>query len=211
MRHSRSVTKRDTTDIAEGSLKDIAAREDISLAEAFAGARLIIMLDVSGSMEDRDAPTSDGLVSRHAAAEQQVRRLQSKYEGKVALFCFSNDVLFAANGVPIRLNGGTAMNGALEYIKRADNIGLDIVLISDGQPTDGEEETLRTASTFKQKIDCIYIGADYEQLNNVYGGYYGRDGKEFLRILAERTGGRFIKTEEVAIFEEDVERLLLTS
>jgi len=203
MRHKRSsLVHRKTTDIAKGSLSDVAIKEDISLAEAFAGARLIILLDVSGSMGEEDAPSSDGLISRHQAAEMQVRQLQEKYDGKVALFCFSNDVMFAPNGVPIRLDGLTAMNNALKYIKRADGIGIDIIMISDGSPTDGEEDVLRTASTFKQKIDCIYIGGD---------DIYDRSGKAFLRKLADMTGGRFVKTEEVAVFYSDVEQLMLTS
>ena len=206
MRRSRSIEKRNKTDVAKGSLSDIAVKEDISLAEAFAGAKLIIMLDVSASMKDHDAPTPDGMVSRHAAAEMQVRKLQEKYEGKVALFCFSSDVLFAPNGVPVRLNGLTAMNAALQYIKRADGIGIDIILISDGQPTDGDAATLATASTFKQKIDCIFIGSDSE-----YDFYGLSSGKDFLRKLAEASGGRFVKTEEVAAFYDDVEQLMLTA
>ena len=209
MKRRNSLVKSSDASIAEGSLKDIAQRQDMSLAEAFAGARLIILLDVSGSMDEKDAPSQDGfLITRHDAAEMQVRNLQSKYEGKVALFVFSDDVLFCPNGVPIRLNGLTAMNNALRYIKRADGIGIDIVLISDGQPTDGIQETLKTASTFKQKIDCIYIGSDNERYDNYYGEV---SGKEFLKQLAELTGGNYVKTEEIAIFEEDVERLLLTA
>ena len=207
MRRSRSIVSRNKTDIAKGSLSDIAVKEDISLAEAFAGARLIIMLDVSASMKDHDAPTSDGMVSRHTAAEMQVRKLQEKYEGKVALFCFSSDVLFAPNGVPVRLNGLTAMNAALKYIKRADGVGIDIILISDGQPTDGDSATLTTASTFKQKIDCIYIGSS--ENHDMYG--FLSSGKDFLRRLAEVSGGRFVRTEEVATFYDDVERLMLTA
>ena len=203
MRRKRSsLAHRKTTDVAKGSLSDVAVKEDISLAEAFAGARLIILFDVSGSMGEEDAPSSDGLISRHEAAEMQVRQLQEKYDGKVALFCFSNDVMFAPNGVPIRLDGLTAMNNALKYIKRADGIGIDIIMISDGGPTDGEDSVLRTARTFKQKIDCIYIGGEDS---------YDRMGKEFLRKLADATGGRFVKTEEVAVFYADVEQLMLTS
>ena len=207
MRRSRSIEKRDRTDVAKGSLSDIAIKEDISLAEAFAGAKLIIMLDVSGSMDARDAPTSDGVVSRHDAAEMQVRKLQEQYNGKVALFCFSDDVMFCPNGVPVRMSHMTAMNAALQYIKRADGIGIDIILISDGSPTDGEEAVLETAKTFKQKIDCIYIGSEAEMDDY----RYGLTGKEFLRKLAEVSGGRFVKTEEVGVFYNDVEQMMLTA
>ena len=198
---SRFIVTRKEAEIAEGSLSAIAKRENISLAESFADAKLVIMLDVSGSMEQCDAPIGGDFISRHDAAEEQVRKLQKKYEGKVALFCFSGHVLFVPDGIPVRLNGGTAMNGALRFLKRADGIGLDIVLVSDGSPTDSEEAVLKTASTFSQKIDCIFIGPESD-----YSG-----GREFLQRLAQISGGRFVATEEVAIFLEDVEQLMLTA
>ena len=112
-----ALTIRDKSEIAEGSLSDVVVKEGISLAEAFAGAKRIILLDDSGSMDSCDTPTRDGFVRRHDAAEDQVRRIQKEYKGQVALFCFSSDVAFCPDGVPRRQNGGTDMGKALNYIK----------------------------------------------------------------------------------------------
>ena len=200
---SRSIIVRDNKEIAEGSLSAIAKAEGKSLAESFANADVAIMLDVSGSMGKCDAPTEMGMVSRHDSAEIQVRRLQEKYQGKVALFCFSDTVLFVPDGIPVRLNGLTEMNRALRFLKRADGMGIKLILLSDGAPTDGEEAVLKTAREFTSRIDCIYIGPD--GADHYYDG-----GKEFLARVAETSGGRFVVTEEVADFYEDAEIFLLT-
>lgn len=194
-----ALTVRDKSEIAEGSLSDIVVKEDISLAQAFAGAKRIILLDDSGSMDSCDTPTRDGYVSRHEAAEDQVRRIQKEHKGQVALFCFSNDVAFCPDGVPRRQNGGTAMGAALNYIKAADDMGIGIDLITDGQPTDGDEFVLGIAESFHTPINAIYIGPE--------GGY----GHEFIMRLARITGGHAIKSKDVGIFYEEEKALLLSS
>ena len=197
-RNRYEITVRDKTDIAEGSISDISVKEDISLAEAFAGAKRIILLDVSGSMEACDTPTRDGHISRHEAAEEQVRRLQKEYQGSVALFCFSDHIVFCPDGVPNRLNCGTAMAGALRYVHAADNMGIGIDMITDGGTTDGEDETIAEAAKFKSRINCIYIGPE------------GDFGQRFLMTLARTAGGKYIKTDDVGIFYEEEKQLLLT-
>jgi len=201
---SRAIVTRKDAEIATGSLSDIAMRENISLAESFANADVAILLDVSGSMSACDAPSEMGLISRNESAEIQVRRLQEKYEGRVALFCFSDTVMFVPDGIPVRMGGLTEMNRALKFLKRADGMGIKLIVIGDGSPTDSEERVLETAKKFTTKIDCIYIGPVRED------AYYG-GGKEFLQRLAEISGGRFVVTKDVADFYEDTERFLLTS
>jgi Mg-chelatase subunit ChlD len=199
MNRDYSLAVRDKTDIAEGSISDIAIKEDMSLAEAFAGAKRVILLDGSSSMEEMDVRTEEGYVSRHDAAEEQVRRIQREYKGQVALICFSDSVEFCPDGVPRRENRMTAMAAALQYAQVVDDIGIGIDLISDGQPTDGENKTLEVAARFKTPINCIYIGPE--------GDY----GHEFLMQLARATGGQAIQAEDVGIFYEDEVRLLLSS
>jgi len=195
----RAITVRKKTDIAEGSLSDIATKQDVSLAEAFAGAKRIILLDVSGSMMSDDVQDKEGYwISRHDAAEEQVRRLQREYQGSVALFCFADHIVFCPDGVPNRLNSGTAMAAALRYIKAADDMGIGIDLITDGGTTDGESETLEQANRFTTPINCIYIGPE------------GDPAQRFLATLARVSGGKYVKTEEVGVFYEEEKQLLLT-
>lgn len=203
--YALTTPARGKDEIAIGSLSDVAVREDISLAEAFAGAERIILLDVSSSMENHDAVNHDAvnlaghMVSRHEAAHDQVLRLQEKYQGKIALFCFSTEIVFCPDGVPNRLNQMTAMGSALRYIKAGDDMGIGIDLISDGAPTESEEMVREIAGQFKTPINTIYIGPEW-------GG-----GREFLMSLARLTGGHGVQSKQVGQFYEEEERLLLSS
>lgn len=206
---SRALTKHDSNAITEGSLKDVAQRKNIGVAEAFANADQIVLLDVSGSMDMRDVGVEGGSLrsslfgngpSRHDAAEEQLKKLQAKYPGRLALFCFSDNTVYCPNGIPERLNGTTDMADGLKVVKEADGTGMGFTLISDGEPNyDVEEETIRIARTFKSKIDCIFIGPRNDP------------GEEFLRRLARESGGIYVRTDKVGDFYDDEERLLLSA
>ncbi len=62
---SRSLAKTSQTEIAEGSLKDQALAKGIGVAEAFASADQVVLLDVSGSMGMRDVGAEGGGEVRH--------------------------------------------------------------------------------------------------------------------------------------------------
>jgi Mg-chelatase subunit ChlD len=183
--------------IVIGSLSQIAARNNCSLAESFMSAEVILLTDMSGSMSTCDAT---GGLSRYQAAENDVIRLQEKYQGKVALISFSDTVQFCPGGKPIRFGGGTDMVKALEYVKIADDTGIKIILISDGLPNN-KEATLKIAKTFKSKIDCIFIGSELD--------YEG--GKAFLEKLATITGGKSVKSDSPGLLMPKVETLMLSS
>lgn len=209
MRHyggSRQLAKTSQTEIAEGSLKDQAVAKGIGVAEAFANADEIVLLDVSSSMGMRDVGSEGGRSmssyfgdgqSRHDAAEEQLKKLQANHPGKLALFCFSDSTVYCPNGIPERLGGTTDMADGLKVIKEADGTGMGFTMISDGEPNyDIEEETLRIARTFKSKINCIFIGP----MND--------PGEDFMRRLARESGGIYVRSDKVGDFYDDEERLL---
>lgn len=180
--------------VVPGSQLDKAQKENISLAQSFLSAEIVIVFDNSGSMSENDAP---GNQTRRNYAEKQLRYLQGKYPGKVALVCFASSVEYSPSGIITPVGGSTALHKALEFVKVADNTGLKIIVVSDGEP-DIEDAALNVARTYKSKIDCVYCGPE--------DGTYGRD---FLKRLAAATGGQFFKSDAPGQLLEQTETLLL--
>jgi len=181
--------------IVKGSLAAISKNENQTVAESFLSCDTLLLVDMSSSMEKKDA--KDG-ISRYEAAEQDVIRLQNKYEGRVALVVFSSTVQFCPSGMPIALGGGTDLVQALKFIKPADDCDIKLILISDGEPG-SKEECLRVAKTFESKIDCVFIGPE----NDIYGG------RAFLEKFAKATGGSFVSSKSTGTLFEPVEKLRL--
>lgn len=180
--------------LVTGSLAQVAQQQNISLAESFLSVDAILLVDMSSSMEARDAP---GGISRYDAAEKELVRLQASLPGKVAVIAFSNSPIFCPGGTPIRLGGNTNMADALRFVKPADSLAK-IILISDGEP-DSEAETLQVARTFKAPISCIFIGPETGH------------GRRFLQDLAQACGGQFAKSKAPGLLTDDVTRLLAAS
>jgi Mg-chelatase subunit ChlD len=183
--------------LVKGSLGAIAEQENKSLAESFLTCDTLLLADMSGSMGAKDA---QGGLTRYEAAENDVIRLQNNHEGKIALISFSDDVLFCPNGKPYRFGGSTNLTRALKYIKPVDNIGVKIILISDGLPNQ-PEKALSVAKTFKSKIDVVYVGDERDLLG----------GRKFLEKLAKATGGSFSKSDSPGLLESQVETLMLSA
>ena len=161
--------------IAVGSLSDVAQRQNISLAESFLSAKIVVLLDTSGSMNYGDAPNGK---TRKEHAEKALTSIQGRYPGAVALITFASHVEFVPSGQPSWDGGTTDLTAGLEFVKVADDCGLKIVVVSDGEPDD-ERSALYVAKAFNDKIDVIYCGRE------------GEDGERFLQRLAAESGGQF--------------------
>ena len=181
--------------IVQGSLGDIARKENITLAESFLSAEAVVVVDMSGSMGAHDAP---GGLTRFEAAEKELKQIQASMPGKIAVVAFSSEVQFCPGGVPTRMGGSTRMSAALRFVKPADGVAK-IILISDGQP-DSEKDTLAVAREFKHRIDTVYIGPEE-------GWYAG--GRAFLERLAAATGGEAMKSAAPGLLKDQVESLML--
>jgi Mg-chelatase subunit ChlD len=166
------------TQIVPGSLSAIAQRDNVGLAESFLNCDVLILLDMSGSMDTHDAP---GNRTRADVAREDVIRLQATHKGKIALFCFADYCIFAPGGMPLSCGGSTNMAAALHYVQPADDCGSKIILVSDGMPNDATK-TLEIAREFKNRIDTIFCGPE----NDVDGG------RAFLEKLARATGGQAV-------------------
>lgn len=186
--------QRQESQAVKGSIKDTAVAKGITVAEAFAEADAVVVVDTSGSMAERDAGNGR---TRYMVACEQLAKLQADMPGRVAVVSFSDQAIFCPSGVPTNQDGSTDMAEALRFVHRCDGL-MRIVMISDGLP-DAQEAALREAARFTAKIDTIYVGAE--------NGY----GRDFLRRLAEATGGIAVRQDvkELGLLAENVQRLLL--
>mgnify|MGYP005867113643 FL=1 len=179
--------------IVPGSLADIASAGKQSVAQAFVGVEVVIIVDTSGSMDSRD---STGERSRYDVACEHLAELQTSLPGRVAVIAFSDTAAFCPNGIPMFLGGRTDMTGALQFAKIADAPGVRFIVISDGEP-DNSQTALQVAATYRNRIDTIYVGPEYMP--------YGRD---FLQRLAAASGGQSVVANRATNLLGAAQRLL---
>ncbi len=182
-----------STAIVKGSLQSVAEQSNASIAESFMGCDTLVIVDVSGSMAERDAR---GGRERYQVACDELKRLQQSLPGKVGVVAFSTYPEFAPGGMPNFQGGGTNLTAALEFVRVADGT-VKFVVISDGEPND-ERSALAIARSFTSKIDTVYVGPESD-----------RRGADFLRRLAEASGGRYVVAEKADQLADQVQRLML--
>lgn len=160
------IQKRQTS--VQGSVYDLAFRSGEQVEAIVANAEVVVMIDISSSMNDGYSP------SRFDRAVEALTQIQTQYPGKVLVISFNDVARYELSGVPAQASGSTNMTSALELAKQFDDTGMRFILISDGEPND-PNGTRRFAEEFIDPIDTIYIGPDS-----------GR-GLEFLRSITTGT------------------------
>lgn len=181
------------TSLVKGSIAAIAQQQGRSLAHSFVNVDCLILVDTSGSMGSRD---SRGGRTRYDVACEELAQLQSTLPGKIGVLSFSSETVFCPNGVPVNLQGGTDLAGALQFAKIADVNGMRFVVISDGQP-DEPDRALQVARTYQNRIDVIFVGSEMD------GG-----ARDFMNQLARSAGGVSITAPQVAALAATAQRLL---
>ena len=179
----------------QGSIGAMAKLNNQSIAASFMQADVIVIVDTSASMGQRD---SRGNNSRYEVACIELMDLQRTLPGKIAVFSFSHDTEFCPGGIPTNQDGSTNMTKALSFVKCADLPGMKFILISDGEP-DEPEGTLVIARTFTNKIDTIYCGPENKPF-----------GRDFLRKLSAATGGQSITSDRAKELAGSINQLLLS-
>lgn len=179
--------------IVTGSMADMAARQNQSLAQTFVNAECVVIVDTSGSMATCD---SRGGKSRYTIACEELAALQGAKPGRIAVLSFSNTTMFCPDGKPFNQEGGTDLTEALRFARIADVPGIQFIVISDGEPND-EKSALQEAAKYKAKIDVIYVGPETQPA-----------GREFLRKLAAASGGSLVTADRGKALAESAMRLL---
>lgn len=138
-----------------------------------------MLLDVSGSMTEQ--------VGTQRKIDM-LRSAVSQYKG-VRQYVFSDRVT-ETQYIP-EPHGSTELHTAFRYIAKANPQKL--LLVSDGLP-DEPNTCLDTGKSLGIPIDVLYIGNS------------GDDGERFMKLLAERTKGKFmtIDTMEVIEFQKNL-------
>lgn len=168
--------------LVKGSLRAVARKQKLTLAETFLSVDALVLVDVSGSMAERDVPMDGENLfgfgrSRYDEAQRQLVNLQESLPGKVGVVQFSSRVKFRPSGILLFDAEGTDLLAALSFVKPADGCGIKLVVISDGYPND-PKRTLDLAATFTTHIDTVFIGSPNDGM-----------GKSFMAELAQVSGG----------------------
>ncbi len=138
---------------------------------------MVVILDVSYSMDDRDAMYKGQRVRRIDAAKAQLIEIQAQFPGQVAIIAFSDEAQAVPGGVAQEPNGWTNLHLALELARQADTGAMKFCIISDGLPQ-MQESAYREAEKFSVPLDVIYVGGQSE-------------GRRFMQDFAQKTGGQF--------------------
>ncbi len=181
--------------VVAGSLSDMAARSNSSIAEAFVNCDTVVLCDVSGSMGAHDSRDSK---SRYQVALEELAALQRSLPGKIGIVAFSGYALFVPHGAPPLMGASTDLAGALRFAKVADVPDMRFFVISDGEPDDATE-ALAVASTYLNRIDTIFVGDETHPC-----------GRAFLEQLAAASGGQSTTADRVQELASKVKALLLT-
>jgi hypothetical protein len=182
------------TTLVAGSISSITQVSGKSLALAFMDVETVVLIDTSGSMGAMD---SRGGQSRYNIACEELSKLQGNNPGKILVISFSDEVQVCLNGIPYNFMGGTIVGRALQYAKQYDLPGMNIILISDGEPMD-ESNALHVAKTYQNPISTIYVGPPDELR-----------GREFLEKLAAATGGKTVTADRAKELASSITTLLL--
>ncbi|WP_238529996.1 VWA domain-containing protein [Thermus parvatiensis] len=154
------------------------------------GAALVLVLDVSGSME------GEKLALAVSAALALARTATPEDYLGVVVFASGHRVLFPPRPMTdrarkeletlllsLRAGGGTAMGGALrEAVRLLEGVPRSrkgVLVLTDGQVADDREALLALAERSGVEVSAIALGADADA--------------PFLEALAQRGGGRFYR------------------
>jgi hypothetical protein len=164
----------------------------------------VALLDASGSMSEKDAAGMAGArCSRWDALGQAWVELAPKMAGRLAAYCFSGSVVPVRGSASGKVSilpyegGNTSMCAALGAVMAHRRDGLRVLLVSDGESTDGCP--VGPAIALGCPVDTVFVG--------------GGNGAATLRQIAEATGGEFVDMGSgrfaVGAFLEAATRLLL--
>src|SRR5262245_32080323 len=158
---------------------------------------MVVILDVSYSMDERDAIYRGQRVRRIDAARQQLIEIQAMFPGQVAIIAFSDEAQACPGGVAPEPNGWTNLHLALEMAREADTGSMKFCIISDGLPQQ-TELVYREAEKFSVPLDVIYVGKQPE-------------GRAFMEDFAKKTGGQFYTDTSTMLLTTTISRMLTVS
>jgi Ca-activated chloride channel family protein len=200
------------------------------------GRNLMLAVDLSGSMDQKDFELGSRRVDRLTATKAVASDFISRREGdRIGLILFGERAYLQ---VPLTLDRETVKVLLLEAfiglagektaigdaitlaVKRIHDQQVDaseqvLVLLTDGANTAGEIEPMKAAQLAQQvglRIYTIGIGAEQMQVSSLIGGSRNINpsadlDEETLTGIAEMTGGRYFRAKDTAGLQ-DIYRLV---
>lgn len=145
-------------------------------------ARLLAILDLSGSMASQDAGEF-GNSRRVDVLEEALKKLVDTFPNQVAAIGFNTDAFPVKPSTTLEPTGCTNLYKALQAAQVQALAVKNVVLVSDGQPTDGRmQESKDLVASWK---------AQGVRFSVIYCGPEGGRGEAFLQGLAAVGGGDY--------------------
>lgn len=194
--------------IAMPRLVDIDSRIPVE------GIDIMLVLDVSGSMQQKD-DEKDNRTRLDVAKQEAIRFIEKRENDAIGLVLFANDALSRApltmdklllkeivNNVELGLiqpNGTLLFTGvitAANRLKHAQAKSKIMILLTDGEPTEGDmnaQIALDIVRDLGIKVYTVGIGSDEPRYVSHPLGLIPIPGvnKELLSAIAYQTGGQF--------------------
>jgi len=183
-----------TFEIVPGSIAQTALANG---GELPAPPVMVVILDVSYSMDERDAMYNGQRCRRIDAAKAQLIEIQARCPGQVAIIAFSDEAEAVPGGVAPEPNGWTNLHLALAMARAADTGSMKFCIISDGLPQQ-TELVYCEAEKFSVPLDVIYVGKQPE-------------GRAFMEDFAKKTGGQFYTDTSTMLLTSTISRMLTVS
>lgn len=188
----------------KGSIAQVANNDPKQMMKILANAKGVVVCDVSGSMGQTDAGP-EGTMTRYEVLQHVLSKAQADAPGQLLIYAFNSESHgIIPTGILPPPGGGTPFWDAFEDIyPKSQMMKQKIMVLSDGEPTDGKEEMcIALAEQKKWPITCIYVGG----LGDVLGG------KGFLKRLAAASGGSMdnVSLTKPHLLTEAIKVMLLT-
>ena len=201
---------------------------DEPVGVAASGRDLMLVIDLSESMQVKDFLLDDEPVDRLTALKKVAREFIDRRVGdRLGLVLFGEQaylnvpltfdrptVARMLEETEIGLAGrstaiGDAIGLAAKRLRDQDAPVKTIILMTDGANTSGQIDPLRAASLAKSaglRIYTIGIGADEMVVNQLFGRIRVNPSQDLdedtLRAIAKETGGRYFRARDVAELEK---------
>ena len=200
------------------------------IPQAVSGRDLMLAVDVSGSMQEKDFTLSGKAVDRLTATKQVAGEFIKRRQGdRIGLILFGTTAYLQT---PLTFDRDTVVNLLDESFigitddepatSIGDAIGLAVkrlrqnpesnrvlVLLTDGANTAGEVKPLKAAELAAEhglKIYTIGMGAEAMVVRSVFGNQRVNPSRDLdermLRMIAQQTGGRYFRARDTQELEQ---------
>ena len=194
------------------------------IEQGVSGRDLMLAVDLSGSMEEKDFVVNDEAVDRLTATKVVASQFIEKRVGdRIGLILFGTNaylqtpLTFDRKTVQILLNEaalglagestaiGDAIGLAIKRLKSQEATSRVLILLTDGANTAGNVTPLKAAelaASHQLKIYTIGIGADEMIVKSFFGSRKVNPSRDLdektLTAIAEKTGGQYFRARDTA-------------